>query len=650
MATLVDKSGNIDYFGHLSWGNFFDWLVTFCLGGIIASFAVSLGGVRADTHLVLLPLFVLLLSLHGIWLAVDDEAPKRLSHVPFYFAPFIALTVINVNWLSPTPWLGRIELIYGLEAFIFFWVFVNNVRTRAHLWALFVIALSPAVYALLIGFYQFFQNPSKMAGSLADYPIELSSEFLGRATGSFADPNSFAVFLLVLLPVFLIGGAVPRLPVILRVMCLYVALMFLMALVLTQLYWPLFVIVPMIIVLPFLCFQQWKPRIFLPVLGTVLLLSSVALTTFLHPKFQKSYVKAISPDGEAVRLVLWDGASQLIQDSPVLGVGGGAFATAFEQHPEITFEALVQTPHNDFLQLLTEYGFVGFVLMSLPGIWIVRSGVKRWRAIPSRLRLKDRKGHIMPPEKFFLTIGLASLMAFLLCAFFSFVFYVPSLLLYGVFFLAILVKTSMNRLIKISRSGSARLLYILSALVFALVLYAHVSPLLESQALELQTRQRMEQLIEQRVHVSGNTKLLDSVIFKYEDAVFLDPNNVDAWIGLSAAHCQRFYQAPADFVEIGAAAVAAGKRATDLSHDYALAWSQLGIAYSLSGEIDLARESLTRALELAPNNSQTLYCWAAFLSHFPESRTEALRYVETALEINPNNVAARRLQQKLLIL
>lgn len=650
MPTLVDKSGNIAYFGHLSWGNFFDWLVTFCLGGIIALFVVSLGGVRADTHLVLLPLFALLLSLHGIWLAVDSEAPQRLSHVPFFFAPFIALVFVNVNWLSPTPWLGRMELVYGLEAFIFFWVLVNNVRTRAHLWALFVVALSPAAYGLLIGFYQFFQNPGKIADSLANHPIELSSDFLGRATGSFADPNSFAVFLLVLLPVFLIGGAVPRLPGILRVMSLYLASMLLVALALTQLYWPLFVLVPIIIVTPQLCFQKWKPRVVLPLFAVLLLLGSVVLLTFLHPKFQKSYEKAISPDGEAVRLVLWDGVTELISESPILGVGGGAFSSTFEQYSNVTFEAFAQTPHNDYLLLLAEYGVVGFVLISLPVIWIFWSSVKRWKATPSRLRLKNRKGYIMPPEKFFLALGLAGLMAFALCAFFSFVFYVPSLLLYGVLFLAILVKSSMNRLIRISSSASARLLYALSAVVFAFVLYAHGSPMLESQALELQTRQRMEHLIDQRVHVSGNTQLLENVIFMYEDAVFLDPDNVDAWIGLSAAHCQRFYQSPADFVEIGAAAVYAAKRATDIGNEYALAWSQLGVAYSFSGEIDLARESLTRALELAPNSSQALYYWAAFLSHFPESRDEALRYVEMALEVNSNNVAARRLQQKLLIL
>ncbi|MEN8791290.1 MAG: hypothetical protein ABF323_04680, partial [Lentimonas sp.] len=210
MPSLVDKFGQIDYYGKSSWGNFFDWLITFCLGGIIAFFTVSLGGARADTHVVLLPLFIVLLTLHGIWLAVDNEDGRRISQVPVLFIPFLAWAFVNVHWLSPMPWLGRIELIYGLEAFILFWVLVNNIRTRAHLWMMIVMALSPGAYAIFIGFYQFFQNSSKMADSLADHGIMLSPDFFGQATGSFADPSSFATFLLILLPSLVIATAVPR--------------------------------------------------------------------------------------------------------------------------------------------------------------------------------------------------------------------------------------------------------------------------------------------------------------------------------------------------------------------------------------------------------------------------------------------------------
>ena len=60
--------------------------------------------------------------------------------------------------------------------------------------------------------------------------------------------------------------------------------------------------------------------------------------------------------------------------------------------------------------------------------------------------------------------------------------------------------------------------------------------------------------------------------------------------------------------------------------------------------------ALARALELAPNNCNAHYYWAAYLSHFKERHSEAIESVQRALEINPNHAAASKLQQKLRIL
>jgi uncharacterized protein HemY len=55
-------------------------------------------------------------------------------------------------------------------------------------------------------------------------------------------------------------------------------------------------------------------------------------------------------------------------------------------------------------------------------------------------------------------------------------------------------------------------------------------------------------------------------------------------------------------------------------------------------------------LELAPNNSNAHYYYSAYLSLDEGQREQALISVRVALDINPRNTAARRLQQKLLIL
>lgn len=650
MPSLIDKSGNIAYLGQMSLANFVDWLVTFCLGAIVTLSALLLGGVRPDTHVLLLPLFACLMVLHGLWLAVEQEQPKRLSYVPVFFLPLVAWIWVNVTWVSPTAWRGWYELIYALEAVIFLWVLVNNVRTRAHLWVLISIAISPAAYAVFIGFYQFFQNPSKLVNAYAEYGLTLSPQFLGQATGSFADPNSFAAFLLILLPSLLIAGLVPRLPVILRVLCLYVGVMLGISIFLTQLFWPLVILLIILLILPWACFLSPAHRVYGSLLGVSLFAIGVLAQVFFSPQFKTRAVQAMSAEGEAVRLVLWQEALEITLDAPISGVGGGSFSAEFEQSERQSLGKLPMTPHNDYLLILSEYGILGAVLFLLPSLLVVWCAIRNWRAEPGRVKLNNAKGTIMPLTKYFLLIGLASVLSFALCLFSSFIFYTPVLTLYGVLFFSMLVKSSFKRRLRIPHGGWMRLGYLCLGLVLAVGFYSISASRIQSQALELHARQRLDQIVEQRVHVSGNTDLLDEVIELYEAAILLDPDNVDAWIGLSASICQQFYRNPANYQAIGARASGYAQRAIELSETYWMGWAQLGIAQGLGGNDTEAEAALARALELAPNNCNAHYYWAAYVSHFKERRSEALESVQRALDINLNHCAASKLQQKLRIL
>jgi cytochrome c-type biogenesis protein CcmH/NrfG len=338
------------------------------------------------------------------------------------------------------------------------------------------------------------------------------------------------------------------------------------------------------------------------------------------------------------------------QEDPILGTGAGSYASEFEQSDTVALEKLPMTPHNDYLLILSEYGIVGIGLFLLPSVWVLWRGCRRWRVEPARVKLKDASGAIMPPTKFFLSIGLAGILSFALCMGVTFVFSNLALTLYGVTFLAIVIKSSFTRRVRIPSGGWVRLGYLIVSIVFAWGVYSISAARVEAQALELNARQRLDQIVEQRVHVSGNTDLLDEVIELYEAAVLLDPNNVDAWIGLSAATCQRFYRNPANYEAVGALASDYAQRAIELSDTYWMGWAQLGIAQSLRGNDLEAESAFLHALDLAPNNSNMLYYWASYLSHFQERRAEAIELVQRALDINPNHAAARRLQQKLLIL
>ena len=650
MASIIDKHGNIPFFGRLSWGNSFDWLVTLCLGSIFILATVSLGGVRPDTHLVLLPLLAALLALHGLWLAVDKTSPKRLSQVPLFFVPGLLWMLCSVLWLSPVPWRGWQEMVYALEVFIVLWVLANNVRSRAHLWFLISMSLAPSAVAIFFGFYQFFQDPGRIVSAMTDFQLEIHPDFLGRATGSFADPNSFAAFLLILLPSLLIAAAVPRLPKILRLLALYIALMFLGAIAFTQSYWATAVVVILLAVVPWFCFRTFKRRILCSALSVLVVSAVFVGVVVFHPFFKKGLARAASEEGEGVRLVLWGEALAMAVDQPLTGVGAGAFGMAFEQSPRVALADAPITPHNDYLLVLSQLGIIGLALFGLPALYVFFKGWRRWLSEPYTVRLRDAKGTIMPPQRFFLSLGLAGVLAFTLCLTLTFVFYVPALALYGVLVFGILIKAGFSREIRLPEHWALRTGYALLALCAGWAFYVFGSVKLEAQALDLQARQKLEHVVDLRVHVSGNAALLDEVVLLYEDAVIADPENVDALLGLSAAVCQLYFRSPANFELIGARATALARRAVDLSPGYWKAWAQLGVAQSFYGDAEAAGAAFSKALQLAPNNSHAHYYQASFLGADKDQRDEALEAVRMALEINPRNAAARRLQQKLLIL
>ena len=650
MASIVDKDGNIAVFGRLKWGNFIDWLVTLCLGLIICLTTVSLGGVRPDTQLAILPLYAVLLGLHGIWLAIDDASPKRLSHIPFLFIPLLLWMLCSVHCFSPVPWRGWYEIIYAMQAFILLWVLTNNVRSRAHLWLLIIISLAPAPLALFNGFYQFFQDPQRMLGAMTDYGLDLNSDFLGRATGSFADPNSFAAFLLILLPAILIMAGVNRLPKILRLLALYIALIFFVGIALTQSYWASAAVVILMTIVPWFCFRRLKASLFYSCLGVLVAAFIFTAMVIFNPFFKNGLERALSNEGEGVRIVLWREAFNYAVENPISGVGAGAYRVAFEQNPRVSLADSPETPHNDYLLVLSQLGVLGIVLFGVPIIYVFICSLSLWRKEPFAVKLLEGGGTIMPPQRFFLSIGLAGTIALALSMAATFVFYVPALNLYGVLTFAILVKTTFKRKLTLPAHWIFRTEYFLLATCVGWSFYVLSSTKLEAHSLELRARQHLEHVVDMRVHVSGNAKLLDQVLTLYEDAVLTDPQNADAWLGRSASLCQLYFRSPGEFERIAKKAVVSAERALEISPLYWKTWAQLGVARSFHGESELAEEALLKALELAPKNSNAHYYYAAFLSLDREQREQALISVRAALDINPKNAAARRLLQKLLIL
>jgi O-antigen ligase len=650
MSTTADTSQSIDYFGQLSWSNLVDWVITFFLSGILVLTTIQLGGVRPEVQGSILPLYGILFLLHGLWLAVNKEKLVKLHALPVFLLPFMIFASLSAALWSPTPWRGAQELSLFWGAFLFFWVAVNSLRTRAHITFLVLSALLPISYGLFIGFYQFFQEPTLMVGARVDYALELSEQYLGRATGVFADPHSFAGLLLMLLPCVMVAGIVPRLPKVLRVLCLYIGGIIVTAITFTQAYWAAASVFILMGIVPWFCFKKRRSGLIFS-LGGVGFAALVFLGMyFFHPPFHRGLEQALSEDGEGVRLTLWEESLRHFVENPLIGSGSGSFSYMFEHSEEVSLAHIPNTPHNDFLMIVGQYGALGALLLSLPLAYLVFKAIRAWRLEAFSVKLKGRDGKVMPLQKFFLSIALVGALALALCAFFNFVAYVPALMLYGAGILAILAKSSERRSLPLPSFRFSGVCYLVICALAGGLFWAKFMPSVRAQALEMEASQRLTHLVEQRVSIAGNKDLVDDVISLYREAVIWDSKNADAWIGLSAAICQLHFRNPSDFRETGGRAVQAASRAYEVSPEYWLSSAQLGVALALSGDRDAAEEALNRAVEFAPNSSRAHYYLASYLSNLAPQRALALSHIRRALEINPENEAARRLERKLLIL
>lgn len=651
MSTKNYKKESLSFFGKLNWANFLDWLITLCLGSIIVLTTVHLGGVRPGTLLAILPLYVLLLSLHGLWLFVGREHPGRLSYVPLWFLPALLWLLFSVLYITPVAWLGWYEWIHAAQAFIVLWVLCNNVATRAHLWALLILSFSPVLVAIFNGFYQFFQEPDWISGALTDFPIVMSEQYLGRATGVFADPFTQAAFLLICLPLLLMAGGASRLPKILRVLCFYIALMVIAGIAFTQVYWAFVFAVVLVGTVPWFCQQRIKKRIVFSAVGALLTALIFIVTVVYHPLFKKGFAQALGEEGEGLRITLWQEALAMAGEAPLGGIGAGAYSLAFEQSPRLALAKTPDNPQNDYLLVLSQFGSIGCLLIAVPVLYLGIQSLQVLRREPFGVRLRNVKGPIMPPRRFFLSLGLSASLAFALCMGTSFLFHVPAMLLYGALLLAILAKASFQK--DASKGGSP---WLVRGGCFALAVgagfsfYFFAQPKLQSHSLELRATQKLENLVEIGAHLAGESALLDEVILDYEEALAADPENVDAWVGLSSALCELYFRSPADFSRHGSRAISSAQRAIALNSGHWRAWAQLGVAHAFKAELAEADAALQKALKLAPNSSQAHYYYAAFIGGDSARLEEALGHIKQALEINPENREALKLERKLRIL
>lgn len=360
-----------------------------CERGILALVLVillfgplAIGAVRLSEFVVIeaLTLGVLVLWLARLW----GSRSHRLLWPPICWGVLAVVGYVLVRGqFVGVEYLARQEMIRVLIYGLLFLAVLNNLHRQE---STRIISLCLLGLATLISLYAVYQW---VTVSRFIWRIPQPATYYGRASGTYVCPNHLAGFLEMLIPLALAYTLLGRFKAIPRVLIGYACLVMLagMAVTISRGGW----VSLLAALLLFFGLVLRRPGYRLIGLGCLLLLGvgafgflkwsgtverRVAQTTF-HTEgyFQND------------RLRYWLAAYQMWQDGHVwYGVGPGQYTEHYRKYrQESEFsQARPHFAHNDYLNLLADYGVVGALIVLWPWLALGLGVVQTWRFVRRR--------------------------------------------------------------------------------------------------------------------------------------------------------------------------------------------------------------------------------------------------------------------------
>jgi O-antigen ligase len=388
---------------------------------------LALGAVRFQEFVAVqtLTIGVLLLWLARVWL---NPRPKLLWP-PISWA-VIAFVVYAVGrYLTcDIEYVGRQELLRILVYATLFFAILNNLHrqeaTQIISFTLIFLAMAISLYAL----YQFLTHSNRVW----HFPVR----FAGRASGTYISPNHLAGFLEMLLPLALTYTLVGRGQAMTKIFLGYAALAIIGGIAVSgsRGSW-----VACIVALTTLFAVLLLNRAHRLPAGLLLLVLigggawAVAQTDLFHTRLHRMKVgDRVDLD---VRLVLWETAVRMWRDHLWFGVGPGHFDHRYRAYRPSSVQLQPEYAHNDYLNLLADWGIAGSLIVLLGLIALGTGIVKVWKHV----RRSENEFGLNLSNKFaFVLGGTIALLALLVHATVDFNLNIPANAMLAVTLVALL--------------------------------------------------------------------------------------------------------------------------------------------------------------------------------------------------------------------
>jgi O-antigen ligase len=394
---------------------------------------LAMGAVDAPEFFVIqgLTAAVMLVWALRLWIG-----PKpRLLWPPLGWAVLaFAALAIGRYLTADIEYVARQEMIQVLMYAFLFFAIVNNLyrQESMHIVSFTLIFLAMGISCFAV--YQFLTHSNRVWDYVSPYI------YTGRASGTYISPNNLAGFLGMLLPLATAYILVGRMKPLVRILLGYAALVMVagMAVTFSRGGW-VAVTAAVLVLLGTLIFHR-NHR--LPALLLLVILAgggTVFVTKYLSKTL--SYIHRVGAPGSSeqlnlsVRFDIWTAAEQMWRDHFWWGVGPAHYNYRFREYRPESVQASPDRAHNDYLNLLADWGAAGGIIV-LSGMVTFGAGLRKtWKYVrPS----ENDFGRGMSSRFAFFLGASAGLFALAVHSVVDFNLHIPANAILGVTLLALL--------------------------------------------------------------------------------------------------------------------------------------------------------------------------------------------------------------------
>jgi len=370
------------------------WIGFMCLliCGLILSYEFASKNIYLNCGLIDVTVFALMLLWSILAIKLSTIRYYSIKNTAGYFLAFSVLLLVKKN--------------HGIR---------NNAKN---------LTIFALVCGVLVSIYAAYQRLTISNSVLGAVRPEMYS---GRYGAVFINPNHLASFLICLHPVILVALVKNNIKKTIRILfaILYILIGLAIYSTMSRGGW-IGLLIGSLVVLSVRYVRSYR----IVTISAVLTAVFAGFVIFSCSNQFRSRINSIaiadSPDSGMFRIWLWKSAFQMWSDNKLIGVGPGQFQARFPQYRPPTIPVNPEYVHNEYLEILVEYGVLGFAALILVLYRII--------FIPVLVNIKSliKNNKLLISNEGCLILGcIGGICSLMVHAMFEFCFHIPAVAILG---------------------------------------------------------------------------------------------------------------------------------------------------------------------------------------------------------------------------